>query len=55
MLENLSAVRDLRVVSTRDTAREILRRCGLDRASLCKTVEEAVAIVGRAAASDERR
>src|SRR5262245_152175 len=55
MLESLSSVRELRVVSTRDTAREILRRCGLNRASLCKTVEEAVAIVGHATAFDERR
>jgi anti-anti-sigma regulatory factor len=54
MLETLSAVGDIRVVSTRDTAREILRRCGLDRASLCKTVDEAVAILGREATSDKR-
>jgi anti-anti-sigma regulatory factor len=54
MLETLSSVRDLRIVSTRDTAREILRRCGLNRESLCKTVDEAVAVVGRAAASDDR-
>jgi anti-anti-sigma factor len=55
MLESLSAAGDIRVVSTRDTAREILRRCGLDPASLCKTVDEAVAIVGREARSQERR
>ena len=54
MLEDLSNVRDLRVVSTRDTAREMLLRCGLDPGALCSTVDHAVQIVGRAAANDDR-
>jgi anti-anti-sigma regulatory factor len=41
-LGELSRVSTLRVVSTRDTAREILRRCGLEGDSLFATVADAI-------------
>jgi len=42
MLQQLSNVGTLRVVSGRATAREILRRCGLGAHALYGTVEEAL-------------